>query len=47
MIQDIYRKDDCYRDLCEDAEGNGFRCLVFPVQVGSRGIVDIKSLSVF
>ena len=42
-----HRKDNCYQDLCEDAEGNGFRCLVFPVQVGSRGIVDIKSLSVF
>ena len=40
------RKDNRYQDLCEDAEGNGFRCLVFPVQVGSRGIVDIKSLSV-
>ena len=46
MTAALKRKTERYEELATTIQGNGFKCLNIPLEIGTRGVVNVRNRSV-
>ena len=46
MAAALQRKTERYNDLANEIQGNGFKCSNIPLEIGTRGIVNVRNRAV-
>ena len=43
MAAALQRKTERYQDLTTEIQGNGFKCHIIPLEIGTRGVVNARN----
>ena len=46
MSAALQRKTERYQDLTTEIQGNGFKCLNIPLEIGTRGFINAKNKNI-